>query len=125
MVTEAEAEQIAAEPLVYNTKQFQELKAPHFAIWIREQLEQNPKYGKEGLYQRGLEVTTTLDFRMQEMAEQIVREHVSTLGRFNATDGALVALNPQTGEILAMVGSADYNNKAIKGEVNVAVAMRQ
>ena len=125
MVSEPEAEQIAAAPLTYNTKQFQELKAPHFAIWIREQLEQNPKYGKEGLYQRGLEVTTTLDFRMQEMAELLVREHVAKLGPFNATDAALVSLNPATGEILAMVGSADYNNKAIKGEVNVAVAPRQ
>ena len=125
MVTPAESEQIAAEPLTYDTTQFQELKAPHFAIWIREQLEANPKYGKEGLYQRGLEVTTTLDYRMQEMAELLVREHVSKLGVYNASDAALVAMNPQTGEILAMVGSADYNNKAIKGEVNVAVALRQ
>ncbi|MGI8423670.1 MAG: PBP1A family penicillin-binding protein [Chloroflexota bacterium] len=124
-VTESEAEQIAAQPLNYNTTQFAELKAPHFAIWIREQLESNPKYGKAGVYQRGMEVTTTLDFRMQEMAELLVREHVAKLGPFNAKDASLVAINPATGEILAMVGSADYNNKEIKGEVNVALAQRQ
>ena len=124
-LTEAQAAQVAAEPLTYNTKQFAELKAPHFAIWVREQLESNPKYGKAGIYQRGLDVTTTLDFRMQEMAELIVRDQVAKLGQFRATDGSLVAINPATGEILAMVGSADYNNKAIKGEVNVALAQRQ
>ncbi|HEU5315958.1 MAG TPA: transglycosylase domain-containing protein, partial [Chloroflexota bacterium] len=125
MLTPEQAGQVQAEPLTYNTKQFSELKAPHFAIWIREQLEANPKYGKDWIYQRGLEVTTTLDYRMQEMAELLVRDHVSKLGAFNVSDGALVALNPATGEILAMVGSADYNNKQIKGEVNVAVAQRQ
>ena len=125
MVTAAEAEELAAEPLNFNTKQFAELKAPHFAIWIREQLEQNPKYGAKALYQDGIEVTTTLDYRMQEMAELLVKQHVAQLGRLNVTDGALVAMNPATGEILAMVGSADYNNKDIKGEVNVALALRQ
>ena len=59
------------------------------------------------------------------MAELLVKQQVAKLGAFNVTDAALVALNPATGEILAMVGSADYANKEIKGEVNVAVASRQ
>jgi 1A family penicillin-binding protein len=125
MATQEEAEQIAAEPLTYNTKQFGELKAPHFALWVREQLAANPKYGEQGLFERGLEVTTTLDIRMQEMAEFIVREHAAKLGPFNASNSALVAINPATGEILAMVGSADFHNKEIKGEVNVSLAHRQ
>ncbi|MGH2370650.1 MAG: transglycosylase domain-containing protein, partial [Chloroflexota bacterium] len=124
-LTEADAAAAAAEPLAYNTQQFAALKAPHFVLWVREQLESNPKYGQEAFLHRGLEVTTTLDIRMQEMAELIVRHHISQLGRFNAKDAALVALNPSTGEILAMVGSADYANKAIQGEVNVALAPRQ
>jgi 1A family penicillin-binding protein len=124
-ISEAEARAAAEQPLNYHTRQLGEIKAPHFVLWVREQLEANPRYGQKGLYQQGLEVTTTLDIRLQEMAELIVRDHVARLGRFNVRDGALVAINPATGEILAMVGSADYHNKAIQGEVNVALALRQ
>ncbi|MBI3971706.1 MAG: PBP1A family penicillin-binding protein [Chloroflexi bacterium] len=120
-----EAKAAAAKPLQYNDKQYAELKAPHFVLWIRNQFENNPKYGQRSLFERGLEVTTTLDIRLQEAAEQILRRHVAGLARFNAGNGALVALNPATGEILAMVGSADYADKAIQGEVNVALAPRQ
>ncbi|HEX2184116.1 MAG TPA: penicillin-binding transpeptidase domain-containing protein, partial [Chloroflexota bacterium] len=115
----------AATPLNYNKEQFASLKAPHFVLWVREQLEANPKYGRQAFVQKGLEITTTLDSHLQAAAEQIVREQVGRLGRFDAGNGALVALNPSTGEILAMVGSADYNNKDIQGEVNVALALRQ
>ncbi|HET6320275.1 MAG TPA: transglycosylase domain-containing protein, partial [Chloroflexota bacterium] len=96
-LTVEQAAALEAEPLEYNTTQFSELKAPHFAIWVREQLEANPKYGKEWIYRRGLEVTTTLDFRMQEMAELLVKQQVAKLGTFNVSDAALVALNPATG----------------------------
>lgn len=124
-LSSAEAEGAAAQPLTYRKQQLTDLKAPHFVMWVREQLESNPLYGRQGLYERGLEVTTTLDLRLQELAERTVRDHVAGLSRFNAHDGALVAINPATGEILAMVGSADYANKAIQGEVNVALAQRQ
>ncbi|MGI8423669.1 MAG: transglycosylase domain-containing protein [Chloroflexota bacterium] len=123
-ITQETADATAAAPLSYASKPAADLKAPHFALWVREQLEQNPRF-KDGIHRRALHVTTTLDYRMQEMAELIVREHVAGLARFNVTSGALVAINPATGEILAMVGSADYNNKEIKGEVNVALAQRQ
>jgi 1A family penicillin-binding protein len=125
LLSQQEADAAYAQPLVYNDRQFGDLRAPHFVLWVRSQLEANPKYGQQGLYERGLEITTTLDIRLQEMAERIVKDQVSRLGQLNVHDGALVAINPQTGEILAMVGSADYANKAIKGEVNVARALRQ
>jgi membrane peptidoglycan carboxypeptidase len=54
-----------------------------------------------------------------------VKEQVAKLAENNATDGALIAVQPQTGEILAMVGSADFNNEAIAGQVNMAVSPRQ
>ena len=123
-LTADQAAHAAQEPLSYAAKPEVELKAPHFALWVREQLEQNPRF-KDGIFKRALNVTTTLDYRMQEMAELIVREHVAGLGKLGVSDGALVALNPATGEILAMVGSADFANKSIKGEVNVALALRQ
>ncbi|HEV2122567.1 MAG TPA: transglycosylase domain-containing protein, partial [Chloroflexota bacterium] len=97
-LSEEQAEQLAAETLEFQPEPVVELKAPHFSMWIREQLQ--AKYGKEALFLKGLEVTTTLDIRMQEMAELLVREHVAKLGRYQATDGALVAINPATGEIL-------------------------
>jgi len=124
-ITQEEAEGALAQPLQYSTAPLAAIKAPHFVLWVESQLEANPKYGQQGIYQRGLEITTTIDVRLQELAEQIVRDHVSRLGNFNVHDGALVAINPATGEILAMVGSADYTTAAIQGEVNVALALRQ
>jgi membrane peptidoglycan carboxypeptidase len=57
---------------------------------------------------------------LQEQAQQLVTDQVAALAANNAHDGALVALKPATGEILAMVGSADYYNEAISGQVNMA-----
>lgn len=123
---DAAAAQAAREqPLDLRVEQQSSPKAPHFSMWIRDLVKQNPKLGEAALYERGLRITTTLDLRMQEMAELIVREHAARLTAVSARDAALVALNPATGEILAMVGSADFSNKDIQGEVNVALAPRQ
>ncbi|MGD2177886.1 MAG: penicillin-binding transpeptidase domain-containing protein, partial [Anaerolineae bacterium] len=73
----------------------------------------------------GLRITTTLDPDLQGKAEQAVHEGVANLAARNATNAALVALDPETGHILAMVGSADFNDEAIDGQVNVALRCRQ
>jgi penicillin-binding protein 1C len=98
--------------------------APHFIVYVRRTVED--LYGPEAMYRgAGLRITTTLDPDLQRKAEQAVREGVANLAERNATNGALVALDPETGHILAMVGSADFNDEAIDGQVNVALRCRQ
>ena len=105
--------------------QFREnnMRFPHWVNYIRAQLEQ--QYDPQTIYKSGFTVYTTVDPALQGLAERVVKEQVSTLGDYNVTDGALVAIQPSTGEILSMVGSADFNNVEISGQVNMAVSPRQ
>ncbi|HTX79857.1 MAG TPA: transglycosylase domain-containing protein, partial [Longilinea sp.] len=96
---------------------------PHWVTYIRSLLEQ--EYGAQTLYHSGFKVYTTLDPQLEDLAQQIVSQQVSSLSNLHVTDGALVAIQPSTGEILAMVGSADFNNAAIAGQINMAIQPRQ
>ena len=96
---------------------------PHWVMYIRSLLEQ--KFGADAIYRTGMKVYTTLDPVLQSLAQQTVTQQVQNLVAQNVTDGALVAIKPSTGEILAMVGSADFDNAAISGQVNMALAPRQ
>ena len=96
---------------------------PHWVYFIRAQLEK--QFDAQTIYRSGFRVYTTLDPDLQRFAEQSVKTQVEALADKQATDGALVAIRPNTGEILAMVGSADFYNEAISGQVNMAVAPRQ
>jgi len=117
-----EADRAWLEPLTYAPVSY-DLKAPHFTLFVRQQLEQiiDPREIFEG----GLSVTTSLDPRLQAEAERIVAEQVARVADHNVSNGALVAMRPDTGEILALVGSADFNNVEIDGQVNMALAPRQ
>lgn len=99
------------------------LNAPHFVTYIRQELERivPPEY----IYQAGLRVQTTLDPHLQQIAEAEVAQHLTQLASYDATNGALVAVDTQTGEILAMVGSRDFEDEAISGQVNMALTPRQ
>lgn len=100
------------------------IRAPHFVMFIREQLVE--KYGEEALTERGFRVITTLDWELQKEAERIVAEKAeSNTERFNASNAGLVATDPQTGDVLVMVGSRDYFSDEIDGNFNVALAKRQ
>jgi 1A family penicillin-binding protein len=102
----------------------EKIEAPHFVFYVREELEK--KFGQKVLYEGGLKIFTTLDFEKQKMAERIVKEQTAyNLNRYGASNAALVALNPQNGQVLAMVGSRDYFDASIDGEVNVATRPRQ
>ncbi len=96
---------------------------PHWVNFIRAELEQ--MYDPQRIYRSGFTIYTTLDPRLQQQAQDIVREQVAKLVENHATNGALVALRPNTGEILAMVGSADFTNEAIDGQINMSVRPRQ
>lgn len=105
------------------TRSNRDLQAPHFVLDVREQIER--KYGRQALFFGGLRVYTTLDMRLQRQAEQIAREHVDRLKDQDATNAAVVGIRPQTGEILVMVGSADFWSDEIAGQINMATAERQ
>ncbi len=96
--------------------------APHFMNFVRDQLD--AEFGQQ-LYREGLRVRTTLDINLQGIAEKAVREQIAKLKDKNVTNGAVVVMDPRSGEILAMVGSVDFYNVAIKGQVNVAIMPRQ
>ncbi|MBL7063907.1 MAG: hypothetical protein ISS49_06805, partial [Anaerolineae bacterium] len=125
-ISSEEAEAAAAEMRDYEFKapQLDFATAPHFVVYVRQTVEATS--GPEALYRgAGLRIYTTLDPHLQAQAEQTVREGVAALAGHNATNGALVALDPATGHILALVGSADFDAEAIDGQVNVALRCRQ
>jgi penicillin-binding protein 1C len=119
-------EAVAAAQEIENYKFEQRLFSmpyPHWVNFIRIQLEE--RFDPQTIYQSGFKVYTTLDPELQEYAQTAVTRQVGELAKNNATDGALVAIQPNSGEILAMVGSADFFNDEIAGQVNMAVAPRQ
>lgn len=98
--------------------------APHFVIAVREYLEE--KYGRDVVEKGGLKVYTTLDWQKQEIAERVVKEGAEkNLKSWRAENAALVAIDPKTGQVLAMVGSKDFFDTTIDGQVNVAIRDRQ
>jgi len=97
--------------------------APHFVFYVIENLEE--QYGREFLEKGGLRVTTTIDMDLQAAAEKSVKEGVARNLSRGASNAALVAIDPKTGEVLAMVGSKDYFDTALDGQVNVTTRERQ
>lgn len=91
---------------------------PHWVNFVRSQLEE--KYDAQTIYRSGFTVYTTLDPTLQDEAQRLVTEQLAGLVDKNAHNGALVAIKPSTGEILAMVGSPDFYNSAISGQINMA-----
>ncbi|MFN2111739.1 MAG: transglycosylase domain-containing protein [Anaerolineales bacterium] len=99
------------------------LRYPHWVFYIRSLLEN--QYDPQTIYRSGFTVHTTLDPELQDLAQNIVKEQVDALQAKHVSNGALIALKPSTGEILAMVGSADFENKDIQGEINMSIIPRQ
>ncbi|MEJ2441656.1 MAG: transglycosylase domain-containing protein [Patescibacteria group bacterium] len=100
-----------------------DIKAPHFVMFVKQALVE--KYGEELIEKGGLEIMTTLDYSIQKMAEEVVTEEINKLGPLHVTNGAALIVDPQTGEILAMVGSKDYFDTEAEGNVNVITRLRQ
>src|SRR5437773_1189430 len=128
-ITQAQADLAAKEPIKTAGPQVTVIKAPHFVFQVRNQLAAILG-GDEGVVNRGgYRVITTLDTKMQEIAERQVREWVEALHNRNVWNAALVSIDPRTGEILAYVGSVDYNNRddpRVQGQFDVAgIGLRQ
>jgi 1A family penicillin-binding protein len=121
-ITAAQARAASAQPLtLQKPSTADDVKAPGFVHWVAAQLEKT--YGDELLKNGGLTVITSLDWNLQSLAERQVREKVMALQAQHVTDGALVALDPASGSVLAMVGSAGADVPG--GQYNMAIIPRQ
>src|SRR5438067_1650431 len=121
-ITAAQAQAASAQKLaLQKPSAADDVKAPGFVHWVAAQLEKT--YGEELLKNGGLTVITSLDWNLQSIAERQVREKVMALQGQHVTDGALVALDPATGAVLAMVGSAGADVPG--GQYNMAIIPRQ
>ncbi|MCB9800997.1 MAG: penicillin-binding protein [Pseudomonadales bacterium] len=121
-ITWDQAELASAEEIVLTPRGI-EIEAPHFVMYIRSLLAD--RYGEELVNNGGLIVTTTLDLPTQKTAQDIVTTEVDSIRRLRVSNGAALVTNPQTGEILAMVGSTNYFDFEHDGQVNVTVRPRQ
>src|SRR5438477_3291996 len=88
-----------------------------FVDYIASYIQQ--RYGEQALYEGGLTITTTLDLHLQASADKWVKSGVATYAKRGVNTGAMLVINPADGEVLAMVGSADYDNAAIRGQINL------
>jgi len=98
--------------------------APHFVTYVKKQLIE--KYGQRQVEQGGLKVITSLDVNQQSIAEEIIDQHAYRNEKiFHASNAALLSINVKTGEILAWVGSKNFFNQEINGQVNIVTSNRQ
>lgn len=98
-----------------------ERRYDHFTLWVWDEV--NNLFSQEEIFNNGYRVYTTLNPTIQDTAQQAVSNQVAQYAGIN--NGSVVVMNPQTGAVLAMVGSADFNNQDIDGEVNVALTPQQ
>lgn len=123
VITQAEADAAKAQALAYApAEDAGEGSAPHFAEMVLKEV--YDKYGEEYATRSGLRVSTTLDKNLQTAANEAVNSRMAFIQRNGGSNASVVAVDPTTGAIRALVGSADYNN-ADFGKVNMAVTARQ
>ena len=134
-ISAAEAEEAKAyadtKPLAVRLRaaeRFEYLDAPHFSLYVLDELRRayNTADDPYFIWRNGLQIYTTLDLDLQKKAEEVARAQVAKVReKNNVHNASVVALRPTTGEIVAMVGSLDYNDEENDGEVNVAISNRQ
>jgi 1A family penicillin-binding protein len=99
------------------------LRHPHFTATVMQQLE--AAFGAQAIYQGGLRIYTTIDPEVQRLAEETIEARRADINAAGANNAAMVVLDPRTGEVLALVGSVDYNDETISGQVNMVTSPRQ
>ncbi len=130
MISVSQADQAAEEPLVINPAPYP-IEAPHFVMWIKNQLDD--LFTQDDIYAHGgLIVRTSLNLDDQHLAEQAIDHQMTKLNQnldnplgYNLNNAALVALDPENGQVLAMVGSPDYFDSNHAGAINMAMSPRQ
>jgi penicillin-binding protein 1C len=119
-ISQAEYQAALGQQIVFATQSQYGIKAPHFVLTVQDYLLQ--KYGEDAVRNGGLKVKTTLDWTMEQAAEKAVSEGAAAnLAKYGGSNAALVAEDSSTGQILALVGSHDYFDKANGGSYNVAI----
>lgn len=120
-ITKQESEKALTEIKNYSFSERDEaIKAPHFVMYVKSILAE--QFGEQALTTGGLQVTTSLDYELQEKAEEIVRAEVDKLKTYRVGNGAAVVADPKTGEVLSMVGSKDYFDRENDGNFNVSTS---
>jgi 1A family penicillin-binding protein len=123
-ITNEEYEQAKNETVEFRPQSATGIRAPHFVFYVRDYLAK--QYGEESLAERGFKVITTIDYELQEKAEEVAKKWaLKNKVAFDAENAAIVAIDPKTGHILTMVGSRDYFDSEIDGNYNIALADRQ
>lgn len=124
VINEEEYKKSKEEKIEFKPKEDSSIKAPHFVFYVIDYLKN--KYGTEVLEKGGLKVKTTLNYDLQAMAQEIAHNYaLENQKTFNASNAAIVAIDPKTGGVLVMVGSRDYFDTEIDGAYNVTLAKRQ
>lgn len=121
-ITQAQAEEAANTKLTFAIKKT-DINAPHFVFYVKDLLYE--KYGEKMVETGGLRVTTSLDLDLQNVAQASLSAEVNQLKNLKVGNGAALVTKPNTGEILAMIGSQDYFDSEKDGQVNVTLALRQ
>lgn len=121
-ISDLQAEEAKAKTLTFALSKT-DIQAPHFVFYVRDML--YDMYGEEMVEKGGLRVTTTLDLALQNAAQASLSAEIDSLDRYNVGNGAAMVTKPNTGEILAMIGSKDYFDESSDGKVNVTLALRQ
>jgi penicillin-binding protein 1C len=106
----------------FSTKKIS-IQAPHFSLFVRDLLVQ--RYGEDQVNLGGLIVTTTLDLDLQRRFEASLSAELKKIERLKISNGASIVTVPSTGEIISLIGSKDYFNATIDGQVNIVTAQRQ
>lgn len=135
-ISEEDSNRAKNEELVYRTSQNElGFKAPHFVLYVKQKLEE--QYDTRTVEQGGLKVITSLDYKLQEQVEDILKTEVDKLKNYEVGNAAAVVIDPKTGEILSMAGSKDYFAQSqpegciegktcvFEGNVNVVLGERQ
>jgi 1A family penicillin-binding protein len=123
-ITAAQRDAAKAAQVTFIPPRTTSIVAPHFVFYVEQYLEN--KYGEDALEQGGWNVITTLDANLQTKAEEVVQEHAaSQQQKFNASNTGMIAIDPNSGQILVMVGSRNYFDTSIDGNFNVTLAQRQ
>ncbi|MHB8651906.1 MAG: PBP1A family penicillin-binding protein [Minisyncoccota bacterium] len=123
-INQADYQSALAEKVIFIPQEQYGIKAPHFVQMVKEYLAS--KYGEDAVTRGGLEVTTTLDYSLQEKAEAVVSSYAaSNEKKFNDHNIGMVGMDPKTGQVLLMVGSRNYFENSNNGSFNVTLSHRQ
>lgn len=122
-ITQEEADAAKEKKIVFDKNPYGAIEAPHFVMYVKQELVN--KYGEQMANEGGLKVYTTLDYDMYKAAEAAIDKNESRLSGYGANNASLVSIDPKTGQILSMVGSKDFFDQDIDGNVNVTTRLRQ